>query len=153
MNTSELAKTSKSKGGQPENTNAVFHGIYSRSQDALRLRARRVRRRVANCYQNYPWLTPYDKPAVQSWAELDVITSIMFTLLEQGGVVSSVTKDGDYTIRRLLSEYRNFMNLKSKYEHELGMSPAGRLSLGSKAILNDSNSSTLNQWAQGGGAE
>ena len=77
----------------------------------------------------------------------------MFTLLEQGGVVSSVTKDGDYTVRRLLSEYRNFMNLKSKYEHELGMSPAGRLSLGSKAILNDSNGSTLNQWVQGGGAE
>ena len=151
MTTSELANTSNSKGGQVGNSNAVFHGIYTRSQDALRLRARRVRRRVANCYQDYPWLTPYDQPAVRSWAELDVITSIMFTLLEQGGVVSGVTKDGDYSVRRLLGEYRNFMKLKSQYEHELGMSPAGRLSLGSKAILNGKNGSALDQWAQGGG--
>lgn len=153
MTASGLAKTSKSKGGQPKNNNAVFHGIYSRSQDALRLRARRVRRRVDTAYKQYPWLTPYDKPSVRSWAELDVITSIMFTLLEQGGVVSGQDIDGDLKVRRLLPEYRNYMNLKSKYEHELGMSPAGRLSLGTKAILNNSGGSTLDQWAQGRGAD
>ena len=123
-----------SQGAQVGNTNAVSHGLYAQTKDALKLRTRRVRRRVTNAYRLYPWLQATDRPAVRSWAELDVMTSIMFVLMEQHGVVSGKTKDGDLQVRRLVGEYRQYMTLKGKYEHELGMSPAGRLTLGVKAL-------------------
>ena len=121
--------------GKEGNTNAVKHGLYATSKNALRLRTRRVQRRVLNAYKNYPWLQATDKPSVQSWAELDVMTSIMFALMQEKGIIGdNLAKDGDLTPRRLLGEYRQFMAQKAKYEHELGMSPSGRLSLGVKTL-------------------
>lgn len=145
-----LAQTTSQQSPGKGNTNALQHGLYAQTKDALKLRARRVRRRVANAYGKYPWLQATDMPSVRSWAELDVMTSIMFTILETGGVTSGLTKDGDLQVRRILGEYRQYMQLKAKYEHDLGMSPAGRLSLGQKALVPPSGPS-LDQWKNGNG--
>ena len=135
-------------GGKPGNQNAAKHTLYGVTQNALRLRTRRVQRRVSNCYKNYPWLMPTDRPAVRSWAELDVITSIMFTILENTGVISGTSK-GDITLRRMLGEYRLMMMTKRNYEHDLGMSPAGRLALGRAALLPTGDGKTLEAWSRG----
>ena len=54
---------------------------------------------------------------------------------------------GDLQVRRLVGEYRQYMTLKGKYEHELGMSPAGRLSLGVKSLMGGGRS--LEDWKKG----
>ena len=54
---------------RPSNQNAVKEGFYTRDRNALKLRARAVRKVVNKAYQICPWLTATDRPTVQGWAE------------------------------------------------------------------------------------
>ena len=63
--------------------NSLQHGLYTRDKDALKLRARAVRRLVAKAYELCPWLTPTDRPTVQGWTEVVKLKSVAFVALER----------------------------------------------------------------------
>ena len=50
------------------NQNAVREGFYTRDKEALKLRARAVRRLVEKAYRICPWLTPMERRISRSLA-------------------------------------------------------------------------------------
>ena len=118
----------RAPGGQPNNQSSAKHGLYTQDRNSLKLRARSVRRLVDKAYSLCPWLTPTDKPVVQSWAEAVKLKSICFVALEKLGMYRA--EDGDLTPRRLLNEYRLLSQLELAYAKELGLTPASRISMG-----------------------
>ena len=143
--------TPRSKGGpvtppgrEKASLNSLRHGLYARTGSALQLRTRRVRRLVNRVFDALPWLTPADAPTVRSWAELEVIGSACFTILEAGGVTSGM-KDRDPTPRRLLTDYVRLKGLQLRYEEALGMTPAARASLRVDSLKGDDLAAELSQ--------
>jgi len=120
--------TQLARGGQPGNQNAARHGLYTRDKDALKLRARAVRRLVAKAYGLCPWLTPTDLPTVRAWAEVVKLKAVAFVALERANPYR--LDDGDLVGRRLLGDYRALATLELAYAKELGLTPASRVSLG-----------------------
>ena len=116
------------RGAQPENSNAVRHGLYTRDKDALKLRARAVRRLVAKAYDLCPWLTPTDRPTIQAWAEVVKLKSVCFVALERSNPYRE--ENGDLMGRRLLQDYMRLGSLELSYAKELGLTPQSRVSLG-----------------------
>ena len=129
----ELAER-RTRGGQPRNGNALKHGLYAKSRDALRLRTRRVRRLVNKVYEACAWLQDSDMACAKSWAELEIMTATMFTYLEQTGIIVNDSKNGDLVPRRLLADYGRLNGLKLQREKELGLTPMARMSLGVKVM-------------------
>ena len=130
--TGETAIQETKRSSMLGNQNAAVHGLYTRDKDALKLRARSVRRLVNKAYQLCPWLTPTDRPVTQSWAETVKLKAICFTVLEKLGAYRA---DGDdLAPRRLLNEYRLLSQLELTYAKELGLTPQSRMSLGIKAL-------------------
>jgi hypothetical protein len=97
---------------------AVKHGLYVRAPSGLRLRSRRVRRLAAKVWRALPWLQPSDAPAVQGWAELEIVTSRLF---------AAVLEKGEPGTTDL---YRRTKALQLSYEDRLGMNPTTRAELG-----------------------
>ena len=120
-------KTGKNIGaihpGKLGNTNALKGGLYS-PQVGPKLRSRRVRRMVSRMYQVMPWLQETDKPAVRSWAELELIGAMVFGQLATDGVTNG---NGS---KRLLTDWRLLKLAQLAYERDLGMTPASRAALG-----------------------
>lgn len=113
--------------GKPGRTPATVKartGLYARSDSALRIRAERVRRIVANMRRAMPWLTPADTPAMKGWAELEVLSATVFAWLLRLNVL---TDKGEP--RRLLSEHRQLKLAQLQYETALGMTPLSRATL------------------------
>ena len=119
--------------GKAGNQNALDHGLYTRDKNALKLRARSVRRLVNKAYELCPWLTPTDRATVQTWAEVVKLKSICFVALEKTGVYRV---DGDDLVgRRLLDEYRRLSTLELRFAGELGLTPVSRVNLGVGAAM------------------
>ena len=110
--------------------NSLRHGLYSRTGSSLKLRSRRTRRLVANLREVCPWLNDSDMPTVRAWAELEIVSATVFTVLEADGVVSGPDKSGDLAPRRLLNEYRQLKATQLQYARELGLTPSARAALG-----------------------
>ncbi len=83
-------------------TAPLKHGVYGKSDDVLRLRYRKVRRRVRKLRDATPgpW-DPYLGERAAVWAELDLLCAGAFADLTEKG---ATTPDGEP--RRLLAEYR-----------------------------------------------
>ena len=111
------------------NGNALKHGLYAKTADALRLRTRRVRRLVRGVYDACPWLQDSDTACVKSWAELEIMTATIFTYLEATGLITGKEKDGDLVPRRLLADYAKLSALKLQREMALGLTPVARAQL------------------------
>lgn len=122
------AQTALSPQARPFNTNSVKHGLYTRDKDALKLRARAVRRLVEKAFQLCPWLTPTDRPTVQAWAETVKLKAVCFMALERSNPYRA--DDGDLVGRRLLGDYIRLGSLELSYAKELGLTPTSRISLG-----------------------
>ena len=118
--------------GKKGNQNAAQHGLYTRDKDALKLRARAVRRLVEKAYVQCPWLTATDRSTVQAWAETVKLKAVCFVALERSNPY--LVKDGDIVGRRLLTDYMRLGNLELSYAKELGLTPHARLSLGIKHL-------------------
>jgi len=69
-------------------------------------------------------------PTVRAWAELEIVSATVFTVLEADGVVSGPDKSGDLAPRRLLNEYRQLKVTQLQYAKELGLTPSARAALG-----------------------
>ena len=83
---------------------AAKGGFYTRDRNALKLRARAVRRLVNGAYQKCPWLTATDRPTVQARGEMVKLKSIAFVALEKLGIYR--VQGDDLVGRRMLEEYR-----------------------------------------------
>jgi hypothetical protein len=99
-------------------------GLYAKSDSALRIRAERVRRIVANMRKVCPWLTAADTPAMRGWAELEVLSATVFAWLLRLNVL---TAGGEP--RRLLDQHRQLKIAQLSYEVQLGMTPLSRATL------------------------
>ena len=124
----ETDGTALSSQARPGNQNAAQHGLYTQDRNALKLRARAVRRLVAKAYDLCPWLTPTDHPTVQAWAEVVKLKAVAFMALERSSPYRE--HNGDLVGRRLLSDYMRLGSLELSYAKELGLTPASRVSLG-----------------------
>jgi hypothetical protein len=99
-------------------------GLYAKSDSALRIRAERVRRIVANMRKACPWLTPADAPAMKGWAELEVLSATVFAWLLKLNVLTGAGEP-----RRLLDQHRQLKLAQLSYEVQLGMTPLSRAAL------------------------
>ena len=120
--------TRRARGGQPGNQNTVKHGLYTRDKNALKLRARAVRRLVAKAYDLCPWLTPTDWSTVQAWAETVKLKAVCFVALERTNPYRE--DNGDLVGRRLLQDYMRLGSLELAFAKEIGLTPAARVSMG-----------------------
>jgi hypothetical protein len=93
------------------------------SHEAMALRLRSVQRLEAAIFKAMTWLSEADRPAVRSWAELEIITSNVFTNLMGEGILQ---KDGSGNPRQLLTVYRQLKLTQLAFEKELLMTPASR---------------------------
>jgi len=104
-------------------------GLYASPQGvkaskAYALRQEKVRRLVRELYAALPWLRESDKPAVRSWADLELTCAELAFWLSSLGLVN-----GQGEPRRLVTELRQFRAQKLQYETALGMTPLSRAQL------------------------
>ena len=99
-------------------------GLYAKSDSALRIRAERVRRIVANMSKVCPWLTAADTPAMRGWAELEVLSATVFAWLLKLNVLN-----GQGEPRKLLDQHRQMKLAQLSYETALGLTPLSRAQL------------------------
>src|SRR5215469_888818 len=88
-------------------------GLYSRSTEVLRIRARKVRRLVQQMRVTMPWIDRSDLPACRAWAELEILSSTVFVELCSNGVTNARGEP-----RRLLAEYRQLRQAQLSYERD-----------------------------------
>jgi hypothetical protein len=100
------------------------HGLFERSQTALKLRERSVRALVKKARTVMPWVTPADIPALRSWAEIEIVTSGMFAYIQTEG---ALLPNGNP--RRVTNVYRQFKVAQLAYENALLMTPASRAAI------------------------
>lgn len=97
--------------------------LTAASHEAYGARVRAVSRLSGEMFKAMPWLSEADRPAVRSWAELEIITSNAFTNLMRDGIIRA---DGTGEPRQLTTVYRQLKQTQLMYEKELLMTPASR---------------------------
>jgi hypothetical protein len=75
-------------------------------------------------YVAMPWLEDADEPACRAWAQIEILASTAFAILQK---ISIVNVAGDP--RRLLTDYRLLRQSQLSYERELAMTPASRMAI------------------------
>ena len=119
------------KQGAPiGNTNAVKHGLTSRSKSVLRLRSRRVTSRMRKAWGVYPWLDKAkDEPDVRLWATLLVMTEDIGDTVINLGMWSRV-EGQDLIPRHLLKSFNSLVSQRLTLEDRLGITYASRRAFG-----------------------
>ena len=126
--TKALVSSKKNPGGQRGNTNAIKHGVYSRSTSAVQNRSRAIRRMVNKVYEVAPWLTESDLPTVRAYCEVERLRSELFVPLAKDKPYREI--EGDFIPRKILTEYRHLTETSLKLASALGLTPGSRVSIG-----------------------
>lgn len=76
-----------------------------------------------------PWIEQSDVPACRAWAELEILSAMVFVELDHNGILNAQGQP-----RRLLSEFQRLRQVQLSYERELGMTP-GRINIKARAHM------------------
>jgi hypothetical protein len=71
-----------------------------------------------------PWLEMSDRPTVRAWAQLEILSDMVYEDLRQRGVLN---EEGQAC--RLLDDYRKLRATQVILSRELGMTPAARMAI------------------------
>jgi hypothetical protein len=102
-------------------TNALTHGLFVKSKKGRKLRDLTIRRLTLKMRARMPWLADADLPVCRAWAELEVLSTSVYTDLWERGLINSTGE-----ARKLLNDYRTLRQTQLGFARELGMTPAAR---------------------------
>jgi len=91
---------------------------------ARRERDQRVRRLSRRARRLLPWVEEADGPAIRTWAELEVLATLAYQNLCEGGILNDAGEP-----RALLESYQRLRKTQLAFERELGMTPSARMAL------------------------
>jgi hypothetical protein len=66
----------------------IKHGLYVKSAHGWALRSRKVQRLVERLQAVMPWLEQSDLPACRAWAELEILSTMVFAELYRKGILN-----------------------------------------------------------------
>jgi hypothetical protein len=100
----------------------VRHGLYAKSERALKARNQGVRRILNHMLAIAPWLSDSDRAALRAWCELEWLTRRVMLVLTQPDL------DRDATLK-WSAEYRALRATQNTIGNGLGLNAASRKQL------------------------
>ena len=88
------------------------------------MRDRRIAALVKRMFRLMGWLRPEDVPLCRSWAQLEILSDIVYSALRAMGPINA-----DGNAKRLLVDYRQLRQSQTAIASQLGMSPMARAQL------------------------
>jgi hypothetical protein len=108
----------------------VRHGLYAKSERAIKARNQGVRRIMNHMLAIAPWLAETDRAALRAWCELEWLTRRVMLVLTQPDL------DRDATLK-WSAEYRALRQTQNTIGNGLGLNAASRKQLASASKIID----------------
>jgi len=106
----------------------IQHGLYAKSERAVKARNQGVRRIMNHMLAIAPWLADRDRAALRAWCELEWLTRGVMLVLSEPDL------DRDATLK-WSAEYRALRQTQNTIGNGLGLNAASRKQLaGAKAV-------------------